>query len=56
MKQASFSTLMPGLPEMANFWNLSGPLITGAYNGTITSANYASTLSTFNTNIGKSSN
>ncbi|MDR0297939.1 MAG: extracellular solute-binding protein [Streptococcaceae bacterium] len=53
-KQVNFSTLMPALPEMANMWNLSGPLIVGAYNGKITSSQFSSQLSTFNTNIAKS--
>lgn len=56
IKQANFSALMPGLPEMANMWNLSGPLIVGAYNGTITPSEYATKLAAFNTNIAKSAN
>jgi arabinogalactan oligomer/maltooligosaccharide transport system substrate-binding protein len=56
MKQANFSTLMPNLPEMANMWNLAGPLIVGAYNGTIPAAQYDSQLSSFNTSIAKSTN
>lgn len=56
IKQVGFSTLMPNLPEMANMWNLAGPLIVGAYNGTIPSSQFAAKLDTFNTAIAKSSN
>ncbi|MDR0199578.1 MAG: extracellular solute-binding protein [Streptococcaceae bacterium] len=56
VNQVKFSTLMPALPEMANMWNLAGPLIVGAYNGKIPASQFASQLETFNTNIAKSAN
>ncbi|WP_225046555.1 extracellular solute-binding protein [Lacticaseibacillus kribbianus] len=47
MSDTGYSTIMPKMTQMATFWNLSAPLINGAYNGSIKSAQYADKLQTF---------
>lgn len=54
IKQVNFSTIMPSLPEMANMWNNVGPVIVGAYNGTIPASQYQAKLSAFNDSLSKS--
>lgn len=53
MGKPGYSTLMPKMPQMATFWNLSAPLINGAYNGSIKAADYAAKLDTFAAAISK---
>ncbi|WP_369395952.1 hypothetical protein [Lacticaseibacillus sharpeae] len=38
---------------MATFWNLSAPLINGAYTGSIKAADYSAKLQTFHDAISK---
>lgn len=53
MGKPGYSTLMPMMPQMATFWNLSAPLINGAYTGSIKAADYAAKLDTFAAAISK---
>jgi arabinogalactan oligomer/maltooligosaccharide transport system substrate-binding protein len=55
IKQVAKDTLMPKMPEMATFWNLSAPLIDNAYTGKMPASDYANQLKTFQEAISKSS-
>ncbi|MDR2976327.1 MAG: extracellular solute-binding protein [Streptococcaceae bacterium] len=55
IKQVTYSTVMPKMPEMANFWTDSAPLIDNAYEGKTAPADYQSALDKFVTNISKES-
>lgn len=50
------NVMMPKLPEMAKFWDLSTPIIVGSYNGTIAQSDYKSTLDQFEKDISQKSN
>ena len=47
IKQVSYSTLMPKMPEMATFWNLAAPLIDNAYTGKTPATQFQAQLDTF---------
>ncbi|WP_179395967.1 extracellular solute-binding protein [Lacticaseibacillus absianus] len=53
MSQDGYSTIMPKMTQMATFWNLSAPLINGAYTGSIPAAQYQAKLDTFVSAISK---
>ncbi|WP_125705322.1 extracellular solute-binding protein [Lacticaseibacillus daqingensis] len=53
MSQEGYSTIMPKMTQMATFWNLSAPLINGAYTGSIPAAQYQAKLDTFVSAISK---
>ncbi|MCX2455843.1 extracellular solute-binding protein [Lacticaseibacillus nasuensis] len=53
MSQPGNSVVMPKMTQMATFWNLSAPLINGAYTGSIKPAQYATKLDTFVNAISK---
>lgn len=47
MSKKGYSTVMPKMTQMATYWNLSAPLINGAYTGSIKPDQYAAKLDTF---------
>lgn len=53
MAGSGYSTPMPKMSQMATFWNLSAPLINGAYTGSIKAADYSAKLQTFHDAISK---
>lgn len=53
IKQVTYDTLMPKMPEMATFWNLAAPLIDNAYTGKTKATQYQSQLDTFVKSISK---
>lgn len=52
-KSSDHSIIMPKMTQMATFWNLSAPLINGAYTGSIKSSQYMDKLQTFQDAISK---
>ena len=44
MSKEGNSVVMPKLPQMATFWNNAGPLMNGAYTGSIKPADYQAQL------------
>lgn len=53
MAQSGYSVLQPKMSQMATFWNLSAPLINGAYTGSIKPAQFSAKLATFQKAISK---
>ena len=53
MSKEGNSVVMPKLPQMATFWNNAGPLMNGAYTGSIKPADYQAQLQKFQDSISK---
>ncbi|RZI48908.1 extracellular solute-binding protein [Lactococcus kimchii] len=53
MTKEGNSVVMPKLPQMATFWNNAGPLMNGAYTGSIKPADYQAQLQKFQDSISK---
>lgn len=53
MAKPGNSTVMPKMSQMATFWNLSAPLINGAYTGSIKASDYSAKLQKFYDGISK---
>lgn len=53
MSKEGNSVVMPKLPQMVTFWNNAGPLMNGAYTGSIKPADYQAQLQKFQDSISK---
>ncbi|GAB2024286.1 extracellular solute-binding protein [Lactovum odontotermitis] len=53
IKQVTYSTVMPKMPEMATFWTDAAPLIDNAYEGKTAEADFQSALDKFVADISK---